>query len=339
MKNYTTETSVIIPVYNEEKYIFPLLKSLEEQTYPIEKLEILIIDGNSEDGTIKEVKKFLKNSALKIKIISNFQKIIPVSLNLGIKNSVGEFIVRLDAHSIYNKEYIEKGIYLLKEKHEIVSVGGYLKIYPNGNDFRSYVVSKVFSSPFGTGPSKLKINRFTKFENCYNDTALYGMYRKKELIEVGYFNEKLIATQDIEMYDRLKKKFDKKIYLSNSMKIDYIFKPKTGYDLFKRQFRISSWIAKRNTGIRVRHIIPPIIGFISILLLLFNIKLLGIMTLIYSLFAMLFYLLEAKELKNKKYFPYAIYSFVMNHLGYCLGSIYSLYKNKKETKNEQIISN
>lgn len=325
------EVSVLIPLRNEEKYVYNLLRSLEKQTYPKEQMEIIIIDGDSEDNTKIEIEKFMKTSNLTVKVIDNKKRTIPIALNLGISISRGEYIVRLDGHSTYNSEYIEVGINLLKTKKEIVSVGGYLKINPYNENYKSFVTSKVFSSPFGTGFSKLKINAFTKEKDQYNDTALYGMYRKSELNDVNGYDEKLDATQDIELFDRMKKKFNKKIFLSTKMRIEYYFKPKNGLEIFKRQLRISKWLTKRKNGIRIRHLIPFLAAFLGVFLLIVNYKALIFILMLYLGLGSLFYLLEIDEIKQVIYTPYACYTFFMNHLGYFMGSTFSiLNKLKKE---------
>lgn len=321
--------SVLIPVRNEEQYITNVLMSLEKQSYPKDKMEIIIIDGSSEDKTIEKVEEYKNKSDLKIKIILNEKKIIPISLNLGIKEAQGEYIVRLDGHSIYNYEYIENGIKEMENKEELVSIGGYLKINPSSDDFKSFVTAKVFSSPFGTGISKLKINFFTKFRDRYNDTALYGIYRTDQLREINGYNEKLEATQDIELYDRLKKKFNGKIFLSTKMRIEYFFKPKTGLEIYKRQLRISQWLMKRNTGIRIRHLAPLLVAILGVLMIIFNFRLFLGMVSLYFLLATIFYILEIEKKRQLAYLPYSWYVFFMNHLGYFFGTTLSIINKIK----------
>lgn len=325
--------SVIIPVRNEGRYINDVLKSLENQTYDKTRLEIIIVDGDSDDETIKNIKEYKKNSKLNITILINKKKIIPISLNLGIKKARGDYVVRLDGHSIYNDSYIESGIIEMETRDEIVSVGGYLKINASEKKFKAFVTSKIFASPFGTGVSKLKINYFTKMKEQYNDTALYGIYRKEQLQKINGFNEKLVATQDIELYDRLKKTFNGKIYLTPKMRIEYIFKPKNGYELFKRQLRISRWLTKRNNGIRIRHLIPLIVAIVGISLLIINIKILLALLCVYLFLAIIFYNLEIEKLSQVLYTPYACYSFFMNHFGYFLGTVLSITDKLVEDKN------
>lgn len=321
--------SIVIPIRNEEKYLKGLFESLKRQNYSHELLEIIFVDGNSEDKTIETIKELEKGIDITIKIIKNLKRIIPISMNLGIKEASGKYIVRMDAHAEYNSEYIMEGIKLLEEKEELVSVGGYLFIFPSENTIKSKITSKVFGSFLGTGNSSLRVNGLTIFKEGYNDTALYGIFRRLQLEKVNGYNEKLEVAQDIELFDRLKKTFNGKIWLTNKMKIKYYFKPKNGKELFKRQLRISLWTFKRNNGVRIRHIIPLVTGMLGIILLLFRIKILLLLMLLYILICIYFYAREIDSKKEVIYFPYAVYVYFINHLGYFLGTTISLIQNTK----------
>ena len=99
--------SVIVPVLNEEKYIKECLDSLLNQDYPKENLEIILVDGNSSDKTAEIIKKYTGKYNF-IKLINNPQKTVQYAMNLGIKNSSGKYIVRMDAHAAYSNDYISE---------------------------------------------------------------------------------------------------------------------------------------------------------------------------------------------------------------------------------------
>lgn len=314
--------SIVVPVRNEEKYIDKLIDSIKNQNYSLEKLEIIFVDGNSEDKTIKVIEENKKNN-LNIRIIKNPLKIIPISMNLGIKEAKGKYIVRLDAHATYNSEYISSAIKTLEEKKEIVSVGGYAYFFPIDRSIKSFVCTKVFASYFATG-NKLRVNSKTNLVSKYYDTAVYGAFRKKELDMVNGYNEKLAVAQDIELYDRLKKLNNGKIYVNANMKINYFFKAKTGLDLFKRQYRISSWILKRKQGLRIRHLCPIFAGILGLIILFINPKIILFFFAIYTILCSYFYLIETRNIKERVYVFYAIYAFFMNHFGYFCGTTKSI---------------
>ena len=89
---------------NEEKFISTCLDSVIENDYDHEKMEIIIIDGLSKDRTRKIILDYQKNYSF-ITILDNPKKITPAALNIGIKNSSYDYIIRLDAHSKYPKDY------------------------------------------------------------------------------------------------------------------------------------------------------------------------------------------------------------------------------------------
>src|SRR4030067_698254 len=113
MMDNTPYVSIIIPVRNEEIYISKCLNSILTQDYKKDKLEILIIDGMSEDGTVKKIRDFLgrsENNAINIRVLENLKLIVPCGLNIGIKESKGDYIIRMDAHTEYVSDYISKCI-------------------------------------------------------------------------------------------------------------------------------------------------------------------------------------------------------------------------------------
>ena len=99
MKEDLPLVSIIIPCRNEEKYIGKCLDSIINQDYPEEKIEILVIDGMSEDKTKEIIKQYSEKHPF-IKLLENPQKFTPFGLNIGIKKAKGKVIVRMDSHEI-----------------------------------------------------------------------------------------------------------------------------------------------------------------------------------------------------------------------------------------------
>ena len=98
------KVSLIIPVFNEEKYITLCLESLEKQ---IEKPnEIIIVDNNCTDNTINSVKKYKK--ILPIKIVKEKKKGVVFARNKGFSKAKGDILARCDADSILPKNWIKK---------------------------------------------------------------------------------------------------------------------------------------------------------------------------------------------------------------------------------------
>src|SRR4051812_20527440 len=99
--------SVVLPCFNEERYIKTVVRNIFGQDYPSDKIEIFIVDGNSTDRTIEIVKELIQADS-RIKLLDNPQKIVPYALNKAIAASSGKYIIRFDAHTEYANDYISK---------------------------------------------------------------------------------------------------------------------------------------------------------------------------------------------------------------------------------------
>ncbi len=92
--------TIVMPCYNEEDYIEKAVLTLIENNYPEDKIQILVVDGRSQDKTQYIVNKMIAKYPF-IKLLDNPNKTVPYALNIAIRESVGEFILRVDAHSEY----------------------------------------------------------------------------------------------------------------------------------------------------------------------------------------------------------------------------------------------
>ena len=110
--------SVVMPVFNEEKYIGSCIESLLTQDYPQEKMEWIFVDGGSADKTKEILLAYQQKFPDLIRVSENIHKTVPYAMNIGIAASRGKYIVRLDAHAEYAADYIallNDGFALLKK--------------------------------------------------------------------------------------------------------------------------------------------------------------------------------------------------------------------------------
>ena len=101
--------SVILPVRNEEKYIRACVASIFAQDYPAEKMEVIFVDGCSEDRTVELLHEMQKEHP-QIIVLDNPNRTVPYAMNIGIAQCRGEVIVRLDAHSEYPPDYVRLSV-------------------------------------------------------------------------------------------------------------------------------------------------------------------------------------------------------------------------------------
>ena len=114
MKNNTEiEVSIIVPLYNEERYIESMIDSLVKQSYPIRKMEWIFVDGNSTDKTVDILNRYMEEQVYPLVLLHNEKRKTPYALNMAIRAARGKYIIRMDAHSYFYPNYIEKCVYYL----------------------------------------------------------------------------------------------------------------------------------------------------------------------------------------------------------------------------------
>ena len=316
--------SVVMPVYNEEKYIEKCVDSLLLQDYPIEKMEWIFVDGCSNDKTVDILREYQIKYPELIKIHNNKQKIVPYAMNIGIQASRGKYIVRLDAHAGYAKDYISKCIYYL-ENTEAENVGGVAETKANG--FWGNAIAKMLSSKFGVGNSQFRTNG----ESGYVDTVPFGAFKREVFSKYGGYDERLVRNQDNEMNFRIRKNGGK-IYLSSDIHLSYYCRDsiKEIASMAKKNGMWNIITIKLCPGsMGARHFIPFL--FVSSVLCL------GILGMIHSIFwvllgieAVLYFLLDIlfsiKQALNIKETFALILLFPIFHIAYGIGSIIGITK-------------
>lgn len=203
-----------MPVYNEEKYINDCIDSLLMQTYSKEKMEWLIIDGNSNDNTKQKLYEYKKIYPELIFIYDNPNRTAPFAMNIGISHARGKYIIRLDAHAKYEADYISKCVYYLNNISDADNVGGIADTRGRGTVGES--IALMLSSKFGVGNSKFRTNG----KSGYVDTVPFGAFRKEVFEKIGGYDERLTRNQDNELNYRIRKNGGK-IFLANDIHFTY----------------------------------------------------------------------------------------------------------------------
>jgi glycosyltransferase involved in cell wall biosynthesis len=192
--------SIIIPCRNEESFIGRCLDSILVNDYPREFLEILVVDGMSDDQTRAIVHGYIQRYSW-IRILDNPKTITPCALNIGIATAKGEVIMRMDAHSTYDREYISQCVQSM-DQYQADNVGGVWKIMPRNNTLIDKAVTMSLSHRFGIGNAHYRME--DSKEPRWVDTVPFFCYKKEVFQKIGLFNEKLARGQDMEFNLRLK---------------------------------------------------------------------------------------------------------------------------------------
>lgn len=310
--------SVIIPMLNEEKYIENCINSLINQTFPKCQMEWLLIDGDSNDNTVAICRKYEKDNP--IRILRNPDKKTTYALNLGIKESIGKYIVRMDAHALYDNNYIEKCVYYL-ENTDADNVGGIAITEAKG--FVGTAIAKMLSSTFGVGGSAFRVSN----ESGYVDTVPFGAFRREVFERIGLFNNDLPRSEDNDINARIRESGGK-IWLSNEIRFTYYCRDNVRDILsmgLKNGNALFHTLRVNKEAMSLRHFVP-FLFFLSILILPVLSLLCPVFKYIIITEWALYLLLDFyfSFIKNGKYGVVLLWLFPLFHFVYGLGSFIGL---------------
>lgn len=256
--------SILLVVKNEEKYIGSLLDALIQQDFPKQEYEIIIVDGNSTDQTLKIVKQYQSAYPEMISVYHNEKETLPSGWNIGIRHSKGKYVIRLDGHSHIPADFLMRNYEVITKVPEAACVGGVIET--RGHGFWGRVNSYVYSHPMGVGNSKFRIAK-GNWEG-YVDTVPYGAYKRQIFEQVGYFNEHLRRNEDLEMNARIRQ-IGGTFFLSTRIRSIYFVRD-SWYGLMQKSLHDGKWtmIASRQGAgvLRLRHLIPLFVFIMGMLM-------------------------------------------------------------------------
>jgi cellulose synthase/poly-beta-1,6-N-acetylglucosamine synthase-like glycosyltransferase len=323
-------TSIIIPCRNEERFIGSCLDSIIANDYPKERLEVLVVDGMSEDGTRDVITSYAQQYPW-IRVIENLKRITPVALNIGIKNAKGEIIIWMSAHNRYEKDYISRCVESLN-KYGADNVGGIMTTLPRIDNFTGRTIVASLSHRFGVGNSYFRVQTD---EPKWVDTVFGGCYRREVFDRVGLFNEDLVRGQDMEFNLRLKKAGGKTLLVPDI--VSYYYARSDIPSFWKHNFINGIWavlpfLYSPIIPVSWRHLVPlvfvtsllgsALLGFLSQVFFWLFVAIFGSYALT-NLAASLQIALEKRSIRYMIAMPFV---FGALHFAYGLGSLWGFLK-------------
>jgi glycosyltransferase involved in cell wall biosynthesis len=115
-KTETPFVSVIVPMRNERRHIERCLQSLAVQDYPRDKFEVIVVDGNSNDGS-RELVESLRDDVPNLRVLENRGRHTTRGLNIGLAFARGEVIARVDAHAAVEPDFLSQSVAALDRTH------------------------------------------------------------------------------------------------------------------------------------------------------------------------------------------------------------------------------
>lgn len=253
--------SVIMPIRNEADFIERSLGSVLRSDYPVDKLEVLVADGCSDDGT-QDVVDRMSKSDNRVHLLNNTGKIVSTGLNLALKEMRGDIFIRVDGHCEIPNHFIKKSVETLLEKTDAWVAGGYWKTVSTG--YIGKVISAATETPFGVGNARHRLGNF----DGWVDTLPYGAHHRWLLRRIGYFDEQLVRNQDDEFNMRIRLAGGK-IWMSSEIWSTY-FSRSSLKKLWRQYFQYGFWrirtLQKHKIPATVRQVVP--LAFVASLLIM-----------------------------------------------------------------------
>ena len=189
--------SVVMPVHNEAEHIREVLSSVFTQSCSTYSLELLVVDGESNDGT-SEILQEVAGSNSSLKVLSNPRQKTPFAFNIGLQHAQGEYVCIFGAHTAYDSDYIAVCLEELKNR-DAVGCGGRVLTTAANASLRARLIAAAVGSSFGTSRRS-----FRNHPEGYADTVNYPVYIRQAVLELGGYDEELHRNQDIDLNQRLR---------------------------------------------------------------------------------------------------------------------------------------
>jgi len=333
--------SVIMPVRNEADFIEQAVQSILDNEYPAGNMEILVVDGMSDDGT-REIVERLSQADSRVKLLDNPRRIVPPAMNIGIKAARGDVFVRIDGHARVPEDFIGKSVQCLREHPDAWVAGGYIETV--ADNYIGGAIASAMRSPIGVGNARFRTGDY----DGWVDTLAFGMHHKWVVDKIGYFDEELVRNQDDEFNLRIILAGGK-ICMSKSIRSTYFSRTSLS-NLWRQYFQYGFWrirtFQKHKRPATPRQLVP--------LLFVLSILLLGVAGFLWTPFWILLVteiilyvlglIVGAFDVGRKsewRFAPIAPLVFMILHFAYGLGSFwgvirFSVLKNRDMKKAEEI---
>jgi glycosyltransferase involved in cell wall biosynthesis len=190
--------SIVLPCRNEVRHIGPCLDSILASEYPQDRLQVVIADGMSDDGTRELIAKYTAAHP-RIIVLDNPRRIAPSGMNVAVRAATGEIVVRMDAHAMYPKDYLLRLVGALLETGAD-NVGTLVETLPADHTPMARAIAIGLSHRLGVGNSAFRVGTRTR---KWVDHVCFGCWRREVLERLGEFDEDLVRGQDVEYNARL----------------------------------------------------------------------------------------------------------------------------------------
>jgi glycosyltransferase involved in cell wall biosynthesis len=315
--------------YNEEEVIEGLFATMIAQDYPHEKIEIVLVDGYSTDGTKALMEKFARedHGFYRVCVVDNPRRVQPSGWNVAITSSTGDVIIRVDAHAYIPPDFVRKSVATLESGEDVCGGVRPVKLYHETPWAQTLLIAE--QSIFGSSIANYRRN----VRSGYVSSIFHGSYRREVFQKAGLFDERLIRTEDNEIHYRIRKagyriKLNSEIY-------SYQYARSTFRGMIQQKEKNGYWIGRTlfisPLCLRIHHLVPALALLGAFILLMLGLTLSWVPLLLfislYAVMGIIVSLISAFQSpkRNRTMFVLPIV-FVFMHVAYGLGTFRGLFR-------------
>jgi len=247
--------SVLMPVRNEAMFIETSLGAVLGQDYPSDRIEILVIDGRSDDETASLVASTASavGATERVRVLCNEKVTTASGLNIGLAEARGDVIVRVDGHCVIARDYVSRCVNALR-RTDADNVGGAQRV-SLGRGAVTDAIALAIASPFGSGNAAYR----DPAREGYVETVYLGAFKRDVFDRVGTYDEELVRAEDGELNLRIIQSGGR-VWLDRSIVVSY--EPRrTLRSLWRQYFEYGFYkvrlMQKRGGFAAARQLVPP----------------------------------------------------------------------------------
>ena len=245
--------SVVLAVRDEERQVARTLDAVIRQSYPRAAVEILVVDGESADGT-REVVAGVAARDPRVRLLRNPLRRVAGGLNVGLNAARGEVIVRVDGHCVIPPDYLATCVRVLRAGKADCAGG---PVRAEGETTMGRAIARAMSTPFGVGGASFRWADSVREV----DHLPFGAWRREVFEVIGGFDETLVRNQDDELSDRLRR-HGGRIVMDPSIPVRYFSRARLA-GLWRQYLGYGFWkvrVVRKRGGwpASPRHLVPSI---------------------------------------------------------------------------------
>ena len=250
-----------MPVLNESRFIAETLTQIIKQEYPTDRIQVVIADGQSTDGTVEIINSF-KGRLPQLKVVSNTVGGPGAGRNLGIKHTTAPYIIVIDGHVYIPSKTLLRDMVETFERTRAYCLCRPQPLNPPGINLFQEAVALARGSALGHNPDT---DIYSDVEKETDPTSSGAMWRREVFEQLGYFDEDFDACEDVDLNFRVRQA-GMKAWLSPKLRVYYYPRDSVGA-LWRQMFRYGVGrfrFSRKHKDLSLKQLLAPlaVLGFV-----------------------------------------------------------------------------